>query len=59
MKNRAKRGTGVPARPPDDPEQAKRFEETARELDVDDGGNLFKRAMGCVVKRPSKKKTGG
>ena len=33
MKKPAKRGTGGPAKPPpDDPEQSRRFEETAREL---------------------------
>ena len=34
---------------PDDAEQSKRFEETARALDVDESGKLFDRAIDNVV----------
>ena len=35
---------------PDDPEQSKRFEDAARLLGADDGGKVFSRAIGVVVK---------
>lgn len=44
MKNQATHGTGGP-RPPDDPEQSKRFEEKARELGTDETGKIFERAL--------------
>jgi hypothetical protein len=34
---------------PDDKEQSKRFEETARELGVDESGESFERAIGVIV----------
>jgi hypothetical protein len=34
---------------PDDKEQSKRFVETARELEVDESGKAFKRAVEVVV----------
>jgi hypothetical protein len=39
----------------DDPDQSKRFEETARELGVDESGRKFKRAVKAVV--PKKRRT--
>lgn len=45
MKNKATHGTGDPENPPDDPEQSKRFEETARLLEVDESNKLFERAL--------------
>jgi hypothetical protein len=49
MKKNPTRGTGAPSRQrlPDDPEQSKRFEEKARELD--ETGEAFERAMKVVV----------
>jgi len=51
MKNKAMRGTGDPnrPRPPDDPEQSKRFEDAARELGADESGAVFKRLLDEVV----------
>lgn len=37
------------AKPPDDAEQSKRFEKTARELDADESGTLFDGAMKKVA----------
>lgn len=34
---------------PNDPEQSKRFEETARELELDTSGKTFERAFKTVV----------
>lgn len=39
---------------PDDPEQSKRFVETARELGTDDRPEEFDRVFGKVTDRPSK-----
>ena len=52
MKNKATRGTGGQKRqrPPDDPEQSKRFEETAREHGAEESGKVFEKALG-IVKR--------
>lgn len=49
-------GTGAPKRRdlPDDPEQSKRFEETARELGADESGKKFEEAM-KAVRRPNEK----
>ncbi len=44
MKKPAKRGTGN-LKPPDDAEQSKRFEETARELGADENAIDFKKAI--------------
>jgi hypothetical protein len=51
MKKSPTRGTGDPnrPRPPDNPEQSKRFEEKARELGVDESGEAFERVMDVVV----------
>lgn len=38
-------------RPPDDPEQSKRFEEAARELQADETGKTFSKAFSEVTKR--------
>lgn len=50
MKTQQKRGTGGASRqsPPDDPEQSKRFEETARELGADESGLTFEAALGML-----------
>jgi hypothetical protein len=49
MKKPVKRGTGGLPRPPDDPEQSRRFEETARELGVEKNGAAFKKAVKKLV----------
>jgi hypothetical protein len=56
MNTRAKRGTGG-RKPPDDPEQSKRFEEAARELGTDEDGKVFKKAIerALPVKPPIRK----
>lgn len=44
---------------PDDPEQSKRFEETARALDIDKSGARFKLALAAIENskfRPPKKR---
>jgi len=41
--------TKQPKPKPDDPAQSKRFEDTARELGVDETGKAFKRAVEVVV----------
>lgn len=33
---------------PDDPEQSRRFVETAKQLEVDDSGKSFEKAVGLV-----------
>ena len=38
-----------PAPKPDDPEQSKRFIETARELEADESGKAFERAIKKIV----------
>ena len=43
-----------PKAPPNDPEQSRRFEETARELGADKDDAAFKKAIGIVV--PAKPK---
>ena len=43
----------TPEKPQDDPEQSKRFEETARQLDADESGKTFKKALKIVA--PSKR----
>lgn len=40
----------TPEKPQDSPEQSKRFEETARQLEADESGKRFERAVGVVVK---------
>jgi hypothetical protein len=58
MKKPAKRGTGARKPKPDDPEQSKRFEQTARELDADVTGSAFERAIGAVAPPTKPKKQG-
>ncbi len=41
---------------PDDPEQSKRFVDTARAIEVNESGNLFARAFGTVVPLKAKAK---
>ena len=41
-----------PKAKPDDPAQSKRFEETARALDADVGGDAFERAMSILSPSP-------
>lgn len=36
-------------RKPDDPEQSKRFEETAKRLDTDESGKTFEKAMEVIA----------
>lgn len=50
MKTPQPRGTGGARRQslPDDPEQSKRFEETARELGADESGRVFEAALGIL-----------
>ena len=49
------RGIGAP-RPPDDPDQSQRFKEAARELEADETGQAFTRALDVSVK-PAKSAT--
>jgi hypothetical protein len=35
-----------------DKEQSERFKQTARELDVDETGESFERALGKIIRRP-------
>jgi hypothetical protein len=47
-------------RKPDDPEQSKRFEETAKRLDTDESGATFERAMDVIASdTPDKKSSEG
>ena len=41
-------------RKPDDPEQSKRFEETAKRLDTDESGNIFEKAMEVITSKMDK-----
>jgi hypothetical protein len=47
-----------PKPPPDDPEQSKRFIETAREIGTDESGERFERSLEKIlpVKRPTPKR---
>ena len=59
MKKPAKRGTGGPANPPlDDPEQSRRFEETANEIGVDESGKAFRVATKKLLPRNPNLKRG-
>lgn len=42
-----------PTPPPDDPEQSKRFEDTARELGAEDSGAAFDRLLDAVLPTPA------
>jgi hypothetical protein len=44
-----------PSPKPDDPEQSKRFIETAKELETDEDPKTFDRVMKRIVPRPSKR----
>jgi hypothetical protein len=46
---------GESQKPPDDPEQSKRFEDKARELGVDESGKLFNKAMRIMKPLPASK----
>jgi hypothetical protein len=54
MRKKATRGTGGP-KPPDDPEQSRRFEDAARDLGADETGKAFKKAVQKVV--PARKRS--
>lgn len=55
MKQKPKPRAAPTAPPkPDDPEQSKRFVETARELEADETGEAFRRAFEKIV--PSRQK---
>lgn len=41
-------------RKPDDPEQSKRFEETAKRLDTDESGKTFEKAMDVITSKMDK-----
>jgi hypothetical protein len=41
---------------PDNPEQSKRFEETAKGLGLKDGGKTFERAMRSLIPAKEKKR---
>lgn len=51
MKKKPTHGTGDQSRQnlPDDPEQSKRFEETARELDAGKNREQFEKALGTIM----------
>lgn len=46
---------GENQKPPDNPEQSKRFEEKARELGTEESGKLFNKAI-SIFKPPAKSK---
>lgn len=48
MKNKLTHGTGG-QNLPDDPEQSKRFENTARELEADKNREKFEKVLGAIV----------
>lgn len=52
MKNKPTHGTGG-QNLPDDPEQSKRFEDTARELEAERNREKFEKVLGAIV--PTKK----
>ncbi len=51
MKKKPMHGTGEPSRQnlPDDPEQSKRFEETARELEAEERQEKFEKVVQTIV----------
>lgn len=55
MKNKPTHGTGDQSRKnlPDDPEQSKRFEETARELEAEEKRGKFEDVIQAII--PAKK----
>lgn len=58
------KNTGESQKPPDDPEQSKRFEDKARELGVDESRKLFNKAVTIMKplppsKNPPPRKPGG
>jgi hypothetical protein len=52
--NTARKPSGKKAKKLSQKEQSERFKEAARELDADDGGYAFDRAVGAVLK-PARK----
>ena len=57
MKKKPMHGTGEPSRQnlPDDPEQSKRFEETARELEAEERQDKFEKVVQTIVPTKPKK----
>lgn len=55
MKKQPTRGTGDP-KSPDDPEQSKRFEEAAREIDGAQAGEAFEAAITVVISPPAQRR---
>ena len=57
MKKKPMHGTGEPSRQnlPDDPEQSKRFEETARELEAEERQAKFEKVVQTIVPTKPKK----
>jgi hypothetical protein len=49
MRTKPKPKTQAPNTKPDDPEQSKRFVETAREIEADESGEAFQRALERIV----------
>jgi hypothetical protein len=49
MKTKPKPKARAPNTKPDDPEQSKRFVETAREIEADETGEAFRRAFEKIV----------
>ncbi|WP_157538801.1 hypothetical protein [Hydrogenophaga flava] len=58
MKKKPTHGTGEPSRQnlPDDPEQSKRFEETARELEAEERQDKFEKVVQTIM--PKKDSSG-
>jgi len=59
MKPKRKPAAKPPVPKPDDPEQSKRFVDTARTIGADETGEAFRRAFEKIVppKRPAKDQT--
>lgn len=57
MKKKPMHGTGDPSRQnlPDDPEQSKRFEETARELEAEERQDKFEKVVQTIMPTKPKK----
>ncbi len=51
--NTARKPSGKKANPLSQKEQSERFKETARELEADESGKAFERAMGVLIKPKS------
>lgn len=61
MKKKPMHGTGEPSRQnlPDDPEQSKRFEETARELEAEERKEKFDEVVKGILPAKSQSKSAG